>query len=262
MKRIVAASGVSIAAVLALAVLWRSLAPDTDISEHYVEVVESELRIPSLRTPTTAAPAPAHTPPTDQPAPVEQLRAALDESPFPSDGTRVRMRTVSLPVPIPPQPEYPPDLEPGEKRDGMRRPHPDDPPYLPPTDEEFQAWRDEFVQSVARVAVACGGGRHEVICDTQACAFKPIDGQYSWWTAHFRRPSMIPEKIGRMMGLPDEVDRCLHGRNRFVHFAFRDSIADFSDAPGCNWAAPGTAFEHHDNWVGRVHGQTLCEVLD
>jgi len=270
MKRVpIGLAGVGVVCV-ALYARWL-LVPATTMPEDYVEMGEFDLRGHRGATPQERTSRPELAPrterfvqPQDNRPTADELRRALVATPFPAGQTNVRIRMVELAVDVPPQPPpyCPPGFEAGDMRDGQRCPDPDDPVFVAYSDDEFHQWRDEWVQSLVDANFACGGARQEVICDDQACAWLMLDGGHDGLASLYRRPAQIPEKIGRWLGLPAEIDTChtlaMRHQTAGVSSSHTNSLVE---AHNCIWYAPRPAFRHHDNWVGIHHGEALCDVL-
>ncbi len=148
-----------------------------------------------------------------------------------------------------PQGEWPDDWEPGTKRDGVRRPHPDDPPPL--SDAEVRKWRDGFLAEVGRAEAACGQ-LVQMVCDNQVCvAMHPLRlGPAEQIQSLFRQPRRLIEPF-----LPPSMQPCLVQAGRLNR----------------HMGEPRTFGEHlcyayhppleGGNIVARKHAEALCETL-
>jgi len=260
MKRFgMGAAGV-VFALVTLVLLWVSFTPDTDIPADFV-YRDQRMSGPMASGAEPGGPG-ADVPGSEPVSSVDRLRRDLRAHPLPDGEATVRIRVVSLDIEGTGATEdFPADWAPGESRDGIRRPHPDDPPHEPLTEEAFLEWRDELLDALSEVVFACGAGRHDVMCDGHACATRMVDGAYDQRVGFLRRPAQIPEKIGRWLGLPAVVDTCGQARERYHRVSGRDARVHGLPTGGCFWDAPQPAFEHHENRLGAQHGEALCEVL-
>lgn len=179
------------------------------------------------------------------------------ETLFPAGEARVRVRTTDVQVPPPPAHVWPEELAPGEQRGAIRRPHPDDPPFVPLGEAEHKQWIDDFVGVMNDRVVECGFGRQELLCDSRACAVVAMDGPPTFWTMVYRRPMIAVEYVGQNLGLPPEFNRCWqagHIPSKTPHLL---KVGD----KDCVSFRPPSDFKWHYDFVGMAHGQALCDVL-
>ena len=96
---------------------------------------------------------------------------------------------VVQPVPVAPPlraEDFPDDVPPGAKHNGRRKPHPDDPVPVPPTEAEALAWRAELIDTLEETLDTCGYS-FTLTCHGAACA-GPAPTGVDTFLAALRRP--------------------------------------------------------------------------